>query len=367
MNSLEKFEIQKYVNNFKKRLDDLTVVLNLAKINQQIDGFEQLMTGDSFWNDALKATKVIQSNNELKEKKANYLALYQLYEELVTILAFDDEELFSEATHIIKVMEEKLEKFEVKLLLTGEYDHLNAIVDIHPGAGGTESQDWALMLYRMYKRFSERSEFLFELIDYLEASDAGIKGVTFIIKGPYAFGTLKSEKGVHRLVRISPFDSNARRHTSFAAVNITPEIDDDIEVDIAFEDIKVDTYRSSGAGGQHVNTTDSAVRLTHLPTGIVVSCQNERSQIQNKERAMRILKSKLYQFNMQIKNQKLKSITGTLEDNAFGSQIRSYVLHPYALVKDHRTDLEYSNPFQVLDGDLDIFINAYLRFTNTNR
>lgn len=366
MNSLEKFEIQKYVNNFKKRLDDLAAVLNIPKINNEIQKYVQLMTQDGFWDNAKYASKIIQENNELKEKKDEYLSLYASFEELLVILQLDDEELFLEAESIIKKTEHALETLEIKLLLTGEYDHLNAIVDIHPGAGGTESQDWALMLYRMYRRFSERNDFEFELVDYLEASDVGLKGATFIIKGKNAYGTLKSEKGVHRLVRISPFDSNARRHTSFAAVNITPEIDDEIEVEIQLEEIKVDTYRSSGAGGQHVNTTDSAVRLTHLPTGIIVSCQNERSQIQNRERAMQILKSKLYQLNILQKNQKLKAISGTLDENAFGSQIRSYVLHPYALVKDHRTNTESTNPNNVLDGDLDIFINAYLKTTNIN-
>ena len=244
---------------------------------------------------------------------------------------------------------------------------MNAILELHPGAGGTESQDWAFMLFRMYKRYAERNNFDFELIDYLEANDAGIKSVTFLIKGLNTYGILKGEKGVHRLVRISPFDANSRRHTSFAACNVMPEIDEHIDIKINQEDLKIDTYRSSGAGGQHVNTTDSAVRITHLPTGIVVSCQNERSQIQNREKALHILKSKLYQ-KLQDEQDRLKKNIGTpLTDNAFGSQIRSYILHPYAMVKDHRTGMESSNPNDILDGNLDEFINAYLKWYKNNR
>ena len=288
------------------------------------------------------------------------------FNDIKLIFELEDEELLTELEDSIVDLDKKLEEFEVKLLLNEEYDSLNAILELHPGAGGTESQDWALMLYRMYKRYAERNNFSFELIDYLEASDAGIKSVTFLIKGKNAYGTLKGEKGVHRLVRISPFDSNARRHTSFAACNVTPEINDDIEVKIKLEDLKIDTYRSSGAGGQHVNTTDSAVRITHIPTGIIVSCQNERSQIQNKERALQILKSKLYQ-KMQEEQLALKKNIGVpLTDNAFGSQIRSYVLHPYSMVKDHRTNIESSNPDNILDGELSEFINAYLKWYKVN-
>ena len=240
-------------------------------------------------------------------------------------------------------------------------------MELHPGAGGTESQDWALMLYRMYKRYAERNNFDFELLDYQEASDAGIKSVTFAVKGPNAYGILKGEKGVHRLVRISPFDSNARRHTSFVACNVMPEIDDNVEIVINPEDIKIDTYRSSGAGGQNVNKTESAVRITHIPTGIVVNCQNERSQIQNRERAMQVLKSKLYQKMLEEKENLKKNIGTPITDNAFGSQIRSYVLHPYAMVKDHRTNVESSSPSNVLDGDLELFLNAYLKWYKSTK
>ena len=283
------------------------------------------------------------------------------------ILELDDETLFLEAENLITNLDKHLEKTEIELLLDEDYDHMNAILELHPGAGGTESQDWAFMLFRMYKRYAERNNFDFELIDYLEANDAGIKSVTFLIKGLNTYGILKGEKGVHRLVRISPFDANSRRHTSFAACNVMPEIDEHIDIKINQEDLKIDTYRSSGAGGQHVNTTDSAVRITHLPTGIVVSCQNERSQIQNREKALHILKSKLYQ-KLQDEQDRLKKNIGTpLTDNAFGSQIRSYILHPYAMVKDHRTGMESSNPNDILDGNLDEFINAYLKWYKNNR
>lgn len=305
---------------------------------------------------------MVQKTNDLKENLRTIDKLQKQYDDIELILELNDEELFDEVEKGINQLDKELEEFEIKLLLNEVYDSSNAILELHPGAGGTESQDWALMLYRMYKRYAERNNFIFELVDYLEANDAGIKSVTFLIKGKNAYGTLKGEKGVHRLVRISPFDSNARRHTSFAACNVTPEISDEIEVKINMEDLKIDTYRSSGAGGQHVNTTDSAVRITHLPTGIIVSCQNERSQIQNRERALQILKSKLYQKMQEEQEALKKNIGAPLTDNAFGSQIRSYVLHPYSMVKDHRTNVESTNPSNVLDGDLSKFTNAYLKW-----
>jgi peptide chain release factor 2 len=314
-----------------------------------------------FWDITRQATTLVQKTNELKDSVSTYNQLSNRLNDLEMILELDDESLFGEVDPVIAKMDKDIEEFEVKWLLSGEYDRMNAIVDLHPGAGGTEAQDWALMLFRMYKRFAERHNFEFELIDYQEALEAGIKSVTFSIKGKNAYGIMKCEKGVHRLIRISPFDSNARRHTSFASCTVIPEIDDQIEVNIRPEDIKVDTYRSSGAGGQHVNKTDSAVRITHLKTGIVVTCQNERSQIQNRERAMQVLKSKLFQLEIEERQSKIDTINGDLSENTFGSQIRSYILHPYAMVKDHRTDVESSNPQAVLDGDLDIFINAYLR------
>ena len=364
---MEKYEIVKSFEDFKKRISDIKEVLSLDNMYKLIEENEQKMLEPTFWDDSSNATKIVQETNDLKDSINNYNNLAKELEDLETIIELSDESLFEEAENIINSLNKKIETTEIKLLLDEEYDTLNAIVELHPGAGGTESQDWTLMLYRMYKRYAEKNKFEFELIDYQEANDAGIKSVTFMIKGKNAYGTLKSEKGVHRLVRISPFDSNARRHTSFAACNITPEIIENNDIVINMDELKIDTYRSSGAGGQHVNTTDSAVRITHLPTGIVVSCQNERSQIQNKERALNILKSKLYQKYKEEQDALKKNIGTPLTDNAFGSQIRSYVLHPYSMVKDHRTQTESSNPSNVLDGDLEDFINSYLKWYKNNK
>ncbi len=359
---MEKYELIKCQENFSRRLKDLKEVLQIDKRQKEIIALENKMLEDTFWQNPKLASSITQKTNDLKETIKEFNNLTKEYEELAVIIELNDESLFDEAEKIINKLDKALEEAEIKTLLDEKYDAMNAIMELHPGAGGTESQDWALMLYRMYKRYAERNNFAFELIDYLEANDAGIKSVTFLIKGKNAYGILKGEKGVHRLVRISPFDANARRHTSFAACNVTPEIDDNIEVKINPEDIKIDTYRSSGAGGQHVNTTDSAVRITHLPTGIVVCCQNERSQIQNREKAMQILKSKLYQKMQEAQDNLKKNIGTPLTDNAFGSQIRSYILHPYAMVKDHRTNVENANPNNVLDGDLNEFLYSYLKW-----
>lgn len=358
---MEKFEILKYYQNFTNRINDLIEVLKPDQIQQQINEYEELMSQSNFWDDTAKATKILQECNDLKEKLKELKEIQILNNDIQAIIELNDESLYEDIEETIHLLEQKIEKFEVTLLLNGPYDSLNAIMELHPGAGGTESQDWALMLFRMYKRYCEKSNFVFELLDYQEAIDAGIKSVTFLVKGKNAYGTLKSERGVHRLVRISPFDSNARRHTSFVGCNVTPEFDNNINIEINPEDLKIDTYRSSGAGGQHVNTTDSAVRITHLPTGIVVSCQNERSQIQNRERAMQILKSKIYQKLEEERLLNQKQITGEVTDNGWGSQIRSYILQPYSLVKDHRTNFESTNPSFVLDGNIDEFINAYLK------
>ena len=361
---MEKFEILKCFDNFKTRIQDLIKVIDVENLNNQIASLEKQMLDENFWNDTKNASSVIKNANKLKEDLSDLNHLKELLDDLE--LSIELEEANENIEALINKLTEKLEKFEISQLLNGEYDNCNAIMELHPGAGGTESQDWALMLYRMYKRYAERANYEFELIDYQEANDAGLKSVTFMLKGTNAFGYMSSEKGVHRLVRISPFDSNSRRHTSFVACNVTPEINNTIEIEVLDEDIRVDTYRSSGAGGQHVNTTDSAIRITHLPTGIVVCCQNERSQIQNKERAMQILKSKLYQRKQEENEKNLKNITGDLTDNAFGSQIRSYVLHPYSMIKDHRTNVEAFNTGAVLDGDIEIFINEYLKYKKAN-
>ncbi len=359
---MEKFEIVKSLEDFKERLLALDKVLQINDLKKNVSENELAMGLPNFWDNPVNAASFLQKNNEMKEVIAKYEELKSKVDDLDTIVQLDDETLYEEAEELIKSITKRMERFEIEQLLNEPYDHLNAIMELHPGAGGTESQDWALMLYRMYKRYAERNNFEFELIDYEEAIDAGLKSATFLIKGAHAYGILKGEKGVHRLVRISPFDSNARRHTSFVGVNVTPEVDNSIDVNLNMEDLKIDTYRSSGAGGQHINKTDSAVRITHLPTGIVVSCQNERSQIQNKERAMQVLKSKLYQLEQEKQEKMLKNISGELSENGFGSQIRSYVLHPYSMVKDHRTLVESSNPTAVLDGDLEMFIDAYLKY-----
>lgn len=272
-----------------------------------------------------------------------------------------DEDLQEELEKDIKAYMATISEFELKLMLSDPYDKNNAILELHPGAGGTESQDWGSMLLRMYQRWSEKKGFKVEMLDYQAGDEAGIKSVTLLIKGHNAYGYLKAEKGVHRLVRISPFDSSGRRHTSFVSVDVMPELDDDIEIEVRTEDLKIDTYRATGAGGQHINTTDSAVRMTHIPSGIVVTCQSERSQLKNREQAMKMLKTKLYQKEQEEKERELAEIRGEQKEIGWGSQIRSYVFHPYSMVKDHRTNYETGNIQAVMDGDLDEFINAYLR------
>ncbi len=270
--------------------------------------------------------------------------------------------MFSSSDKELNNFVKELNDLETEMLLNDELDTNNAIITLHPGSGGTESQDWALMLYRMYKRYAERHNFKFELIDYEDGQEAGIKSATFTISGEFAYGLLKSENGVHRLVRISPFDSAARRHTSFSSVVVIPDVNEEIEIEIKDEDIRIDTYHSSGAGGQHINKTDSAVRLTHIPTGIVVCSQSQRSQIQNREKAFQILKARLYQRELDIQASKRQELADSQSENGWGSQIRSYILHPYSMVKDHRTNCESSNPQSILDGDLDQFIDEYLHF-----
>ena len=284
--------------------------------------------------------------------------------ELLELLENDDTELEKEIEDFVSSLGHQVDKLRIMALLNGPYDKNDCIVDIHPGAGGTESCDWANMLYRMYARWCEKKKYKLELLDYQQGDEAGIKAVSFLVKGLNAYGYLKNEKGIHRLVRLSPFDSNNRRHTSFASVEVTPDIDIDNSIEIDEKDLKIDVYRSTGAGGQGVNTTDSAVRITHLPTKIVVTCQNERSQIQNKEQALKVLKNKLLLRKIESEEQKLNEIKGEQKNIDFGSQIRSYVLHPYSMVKDHRTNIETSNTSKVLDGDIDMFIESNLKRGN---
>lgn len=323
------------------------------------------MSAPDFWDDNDKAQALIAELNAVKGSVDQYTKLQQDYDDAVMMAELADEEgdddLAVEIGNSVTAIVSKVEEFELQLLLNQPYDKMNAILELHPGAGGTESQDWGQMLMRMYTRWAEKRGFKVEVLDYLAGDEAGIKSVTLSIKGHNAYGYLKAEKGVHRLVRISPFDSSGRRHTSFVSCDVVPEIDDTIELDIRTEDLKIDTYRASGAGGQHINTTDSAVRITHLPTGVVVTCQNERSQIKNRERAMTMLRSKLYERKIEEQKQHLDEIRGEQSDIAWGSQIRSYVFHPYSMVKDHRTSVETGNTGAVMDGDLDGFIDGYLR------
>jgi len=323
------------------------------------------MLQPGFWDDQQKAQGVINESNALKDQVNEFNNLYETYENLELTYELvkeePDEELQSELEEEITGLSERLAQFELQLLLSEPYDKNNAILELHPGAGGTESQDWGSMLLRMYTRWAEKKGFKVETLDYLPGDEAGIKSVTLAIKGHNAYGYLKAEKGVHRLVRISPFDASGRRHTSFVSCEVMPEFNDEIEIEVRTEDLKVDTYRASGAGGQHINKTESAIRITHLPTNTVVTCQSERSQIKNREAAMKMLKSKLYQLEIEKKEEQMAEIRGEQKEIGWGSQIRSYVFHPYSMVKDHRTNTEVGNVSGVMDGDLDEFINAYLR------
>ncbi|GAA0285461.1 peptide chain release factor 2 [Gracilibacillus halotolerans] len=323
------------------------------------------MADPEFWNDQQQAQKVISEANGLKDLIGqfddNVEALENTEVSYELVKEEEDEDLREELNNEIEKLSKSLNELELLILLSEPYDKNNAILELHPGAGGTESQDWASMLLRMYTRWAESKGYKVETLNYLAGDEAGVKSVTLLIKGHNAFGYLRSEKGVHRLVRISPFDSSGRRHTSFVSCEVTPELDDDIDIEVNTEEIKIDTYRSSGAGGQHVNTTDSAVRITHLPTNTVVTCQSERSQIKNREQAMKMLKAKLYQLEIEKQQQEMAELRGEQKEIGWGSQIRSYVFHPYSMVKDHRTNHETGNTQAVMDGELDDFIDAYLR------
>lgn len=323
------------------------------------------MLEPNFWNDQNGAQAIINESNGIKAVVNEFNDLVDTQENLEMTLELlreePDAELQEELGKELAEFQTKMEEFELQMLLSEPYDKNNAILELHPGAGGTESQDWGSMLLRMYTRWAEKRGFKVTTIHYLPGDEAGIKSVTLQISGHNAYGYLKAEKGVHRLVRISPFDSSGRRHTSFVSCDVMPEFNDEIEIDVRTEDLKVDTYRATGAGGQHINTTDSAVRITHIPTGVVVQCQSERSQIKNRDAAMKMLKSKLYQLEIEKQQAQLDEIRGEQKEIGWGSQIRSYVFHPYSMVKDHRTSAETGNVGAVMDGDLDIFITAYLR------
>lgn len=332
---------------------------------QKLKELENKTLEPDFWNDTKNSTQVLAEIKRIKGKCVKYRNIeveLKNIEELTELVTLElDEEIIKEILKSTKKLTTEIEKLEIDTLLSGKYDNNNAIITIHPGAGGTESQDWAEMLYRMYVRWANKNNYEIKELDYLEGEEAGIKSVTFEINGENAYGYLKGEMGVHRLVRISPFDSGGRRHTSFASLEVLPEITDDIEIDINQDDLRIDTYRASGAGGQHINKTSSAVRITHIPTNIVVACQSERSQIQNRETAMRMLKSKLLDLKEKEQKEKIEDLKGEQRDIAWGSQIRSYVFCPYTMVKDHRTNYEVGNVESVMDGNIDGFIESYLK------
>ena len=336
----------------------------VEKKEYQIKELESKTMEPGFWDNTSLSDDVFRKLNSLRNKVNKIKELKEkINSDIETLESMDtiDTEILDLICLDIEDIKRDYDAFELEVLLNGPYDNNNCILEIHSGAGGTESCDWANMLYRMYLRYAEKNNFKTEIIDQVEGEEAGIKSVYILVKGENAYGYLKCEKGVHRLVRLSPFDSNNRRHTSFASIEVTPEINNDSDIEIKEADLKIDVYRSSGAGGQHVNTTDSAVRITHLPTKMVVTCQNERSQIKNKETALKILKSKLTLLELEKQEQEINKIKGKQMANEFGSQIRSYVMHPYSLVKDHRTNMETSNVNKVLDGDIDLFINAFLK------
>lgn len=351
-------------------IKDLADALGLDKMNMEIEQLEQRAAQPGFWDDVENSQKILQKTGALKNKVAEYDSLVSAYDDTLALIELANEEedlsLLEEAQQEFENVKSSLESQRLQTLLTGEYDARNAILTFHAGAGGTEAQDWAEMLYRMYSRWGERHNFKVKMIDYLDGEEAGLKSAVLLIEGTNAYGYLKSESGVHRLVRVSPFDSSGRRHTSFASIEVMPEIDNTIQIDINPEDIKMDVYRASGAGGQKVNKTSSAVRLTHIPTGIVVSCQVERSQYQNREVAMTMLKSKLLEIKEREHLEKIEDIKGVQKEIAWGAQIRSYVFMPYTMVKDHRTNFETGNINAVMDGDLDGFINAYLKASSLN-
>ncbi|MFP4159819.1 MAG: peptide chain release factor 2 [Desulfobacterales bacterium] len=357
-------ELRSSINELYRKIDQLKGYLDLPGAEKRLAEIESMITEEGFWNDPDQAGSVLQERSRLSERIEGFSELYREIEDCDTLLQLaeeeQDESSVSEVRRQVESLKKKVHAFSVSLMLSSEDDNRNAIVSINAGAGGTEAQDWAEMLYRMYHRWCEEKGYKIEVMDLQPGDEAGIKSVTFTARGDRSFGYLKVETGVHRLVRISPFNASGKRHTSFASVFVYPEIEDEIVVDIDDKDLRIDTYRASGAGGQHVNKTSSAVRITHEPTGIVVQCQQEKSQIRNRELAMKVLRARLYQLEKQKQDQKMQAIHDTKGEIAWGNQIRSYVLHPYQMVKDHRVNMDIGNVNAVLDGWIDPFIEAVL-------
>jgi len=362
---IEYDEYRLRLQGLEKAIGDLKESLDIEGTIKEIEDLEKQSAAPDFWDDMENSQKVLQKTKQLKDKVERYNSLKGAWEDALVLCDLaneeNDESMLGEVKSAAEAVINDLEKMTLETLLSGHYDKNNAIITLHAGAGGTEAQDWCEMLLRMYQMYAQKNGYQVSVMDMLPGDDAGVKSATITITGLNAYGYLKAEKGVHRLVRISPFDASGRRHTSFASIEVMPEITDDIEIDIRTEDLKVDTYRASGAGGQHINKTDSAVRITHIPTGVVVACQTQRSQHQNREYAMRMLKSKLAEIAEQQQKEKIEDIKGVQKEIAWGSQIRSYVFHPYTMVKDHRTSHEVGNIQAVMDGDLEGFINAYLK------
>ncbi len=349
------------LNSMKERVDGLITRLDIAAKAQQIQELEARAGEPGFWNNPDEAQKTMQEISRLKEEVERWHEVAKRIHETLELAELDDYSLFDDLTQEVEALSDTVDRMALETMLSGPYDHENAILAIHAGAGGTDSQDWAQMLERMYLRWAEENGYKVEIIERMEGEEAGIKSVTMSIRGNYAYGYLQSEQGVHRLVRLSPFDAANRRHTSFAKVELWPDIQGNIDIQINEKDLKIDTYRASGAGGQHVQKNDTAIRITHIPTGIVVQCQNQRSQAQNRERALQILKARLFEMERKKQEAQLAALKGENVDAGWGNQIRSYVLHPYHMVKDHRTDLEIGNTGAVLDGRLSDFMEAYLR------
>ena len=343
------------------------ILFDILNIEKELESIEKLISDEEFWQqDSTETSKILSKQKQLKRKIEKFTIIKNELENIADLIELamieNDDSIVKDINQMIDNSQKQIEQLQFETLLSGKYDKNNAILTLHPGAGGTESQDWAEMLYRMYTRWATKKGYEVKELDYLEGEEAGIKSVTFEILGENAYGYLKGEMGVHRLVRISPFDAGGRRHTSFASLEVLPEISDDVQIDINTDDLRIDTYRASGAGGQHINKTSSAVRITHIPTNIVVACQSERSQLQNKETAMKMLKSKLLDLKEKEQKERIEDLKGEQKDIAWGNQIRSYVFCPYTLVKDHRTNYEVGNVESVMDGDIDGFVEEYLRY-----